>query len=175
MRHKQPRYLGSLIAIIGLAILGLSFLFIGYDNSDASVGDQRLFQTRLTRITATDNGEWRVTGTTNAPSGAKIIALGTTDVSSVASSLASTTAWSRVNHGQFTATINAYNAATSHHYRAGQLVPVTVVAVTDYQQRQYNLLPAALRDQLQQFAPHQFKLTEQLAQFCQESYHQYNL
>ncbi|RRK09837.1 hypothetical protein D1831_10440 [Lactiplantibacillus garii] len=174
MRRKQPRYLGLLIIIIGLSILALSWLFIGYDNSDASTGNHRLFKTELHHVTVTDRGEWRVSGTTDAPAGSKIVALGTTDVASVASSLASTTDWARVNNGRFTATINAYNAIDGHDYHNGQRVPVTVVAVTDYQQRQYDLLPAGLRDQLQQFAPHQLKLTEQLAQYCRDAYHQYD-
>lgn len=171
-QRPTPRFLSWLILGIGTLIILLSLLFIGYDHSDASAGDHRIFDVTLTSITPNDHGEWLITGTTAAPDGAKLIGLGEQDVTSAASAPNSSTAWTTVRHGQFTTTINAYQAVVGHHYATGQTVPVKIVAVTAYQQRQYDLLPAGLRDQIQQFEPDQLKLNHDLAQHCLKRYRQ---
>lgn len=171
--RKPPRHLGLIVLGFGLSVLGTSLLFLGIDRSDASIGSQQLFQTSLLKVTPTAGGEWRVSGKTAAPNGAKIIALGDNDVATVASHLDNPIRWARVRNGHFQAAIDAYHAVADHDYQAGRTIPVTVVAVTNYSAAPYNLLPAALRDQLQQFGPQQLVLTKLLAKSCWTTYHEY--
>ena len=124
---KKYFALGS-IAIIAIFMMGCS-------NKDQHVisGDYGIYEVKVTKITTDGNGDWIVSGTTNAPDGSKIIATNDSN-----DDLTTNEAddgygdWSKAKNGKFKATINSVSLVDTNNPKVGKQVKMALFAIKNY-------------------------------------------
>lgn len=109
-----------------------AFLLVACSNQKITSGKNDIYQVKVTKTGTDDVDNWTVKGTTSAPDGSKILAVGkNADPKSNAASNGSFTEWSRVHNGQFTAHIDPTDAADLD-IQKGQKCKVYLFAITNY-------------------------------------------
>lgn len=124
---KKYFALGS-IAIIAIFMTGCS-------NKDQHVisGDYGIYEVKVTKTTTDENGDWIVSGTTNAPDGSKIIATNDSD-----DDLTTNEAddgygdWSKAKNGKFKATIDSVSFVDTSNSKVGKQVKIALFAIENY-------------------------------------------
>lgn len=92
----------------------------------------KVYDTKITKVTTDDTGDWTIKGTTKAPSGTKVYA--TTAVKSDESygtnsgSNLDQTTWSKVKNGKFTISVEPLTLSDSTSYKAGKKFKVYIFA-----------------------------------------------
>lgn len=107
-------------------------LLVACGNQKVTSGKNDIYQVKVTKTSTNDVDNWVVKGTTSAPDGAKVIAVGKDDdLHSNAASDSSLTHWSKVRNGKFKAHISSTDA-TGTNVKANQKCKVYLFAVTNY-------------------------------------------
>lgn len=124
---KKYFALGS-IAIITIFMMGCS-------NKDQHVisGDYGIYEVKVTKITTDGNGDWIVSGTTNAPDGSKIIATNDSDDDLTTNEADDDYGdWSKAKNGKFKATIDSVSFVDTSKPKVGKQVKISLFAIENY-------------------------------------------
>lgn len=128
---------------LAIAIAATSLGLVACGNKTLSVGKYTIHQVKVTS-TSTSDGDWKISGTTNAPDGAKIAAVSLSDKVSPNENVSENAdvGWAKVHDGEFKANISGITAPKSATPKKGQTTKVVVFAIEDYKKDTTDDLPS---------------------------------
>ena len=123
--------------LIGISAIALSsLLLVACGQKSVKSGSSTIYDTRVNKTTVSDH-EWKITGTTSAPDGAKIIVTPTSksnlDYGENGATNYDEINWAKVKNGKFTAYVNPLDVTMSE--KSGNQTKVAVMAVTGYSKK----------------------------------------
>lgn len=128
---------------LAIAIAATSLGLAACGNKTLSVGKYIIHQVKITSTSISD-GDWKISGTTNAPDGAKIAAVSLSDKVSPNENVSENAdvGWAKVHDGEFKANISGITAPKSTTPKKGQTTKVVVFAIEDYKKDTTDDLPS---------------------------------
>lgn len=123
--------------LIGISAIALSsLLLVACGQKSVKSGSSTIYDTTVNKTTVSDH-EWKITGTTSAPDGAKIIVTPTSksnlDYGENGATNYDEINWAKVKNGKFTAYVDPLDVTMSE--KSGNQTKVAVMAVTGYSKK----------------------------------------
>lgn len=123
--------------LIGISAIALSsLLLVACGQKSVKSGSSTIYDTTVNKTTVSDH-EWKITGTTSAPDGAKIIVTPTSksnlDYGENGATNYDEINWAKVKNGKFTAYVDPLDITMSK--KSGNQTKVAVMAVTGYSKK----------------------------------------
>jgi len=166
-----------IMTIISIVIVGLVATFSQQPNvsypyhttTSANTRKKRVYSVKHVKISvskrAGHDSDWVVKGQTDAPDGAKIVAVvldnSDSPLENVPVSESDNIGWSKVKNGKFSTYIDPLDVMDTNNCHAGDTASVHIVALTNYHKvhSHYDDLSKTIRQQIKKTNPYKFELT----------------
>jgi hypothetical protein len=128
-----------------LFILFSSLFFTACSSGKVKSGNQTIYSTKITKIKATSDGDWIVSGSTSAPDGTKIIAVSaTSSYKENASATSDPYKWPKAKNGKFKMHVDAITAVDGTAYKKGKKVKVDIMGLSNYKKNNNSEVPSKI-------------------------------